>query len=192
MHTQFVSVMVPLITGQSKSVVIQVTPYDNAICEGCREYGCVVMPSGEKCVAVECPDCALEGWFRDSYGYIIKGDISLDELIRNEAKYAMTPTLWLTMYTNGELDGNVLRREHDANDILHAMEMLMESASPPSDNEEIISPTMGSLHITSPKVTSRARRQIDTARTMMESLSLGDHAECGRSGGRDTKRLRTD
>ena len=190
MKSQFVSVMVPLITGQSKNVVMQVTPYDESLCEGCQEHGCVIMPSGEKCIATECPDCALDNLFRDGYGYIIKGEVSLDELIRDEAKYALTPTVWLTSYMNGELNTNILRREHDECNVLAAMELLIDDSSPRGDQEEIASPTLGSLNITTPKVASRARRHTDNIRAMMDSLSLGDRTTepCDK---RNSKRLRT-
>lgn len=190
MKSQFVSVMVPLITGQSKNVVMQVTPYDETLCEGCQEHGCVIMPSGERCIATECPDCALDNLFRNSYGYIIKGKVSLDELIRDEAKYALTPTVWLTSYMNGELNTNILRREHDECNVLAAMELLIDDSSPRGEQEEIASPTLGSLNITTPKVASRARRHADNIRAMMESLSLGG-SESDPYDNRRSKRLRT-
>lgn len=189
MKTQFVSVMVPLITGQSKNVIMQVTPYVESLCEGCKEHGCVIMPSGERCIVTECPDCALDNLFRNSYGYVIKGEVSLDELIRNEAKYALTPTVWLTSYVNGELDEYILRREHDESSVLTAMELLIDDSSPRSDQEEIASPTLGPLNITTPKVASRARRHTENMRIMMESLSLGDR-KTETHGSHVPKRLR--
>jgi hypothetical protein len=148
------------------------------------------MPSGEKCIATECPDCALDNLFRDGYGYIIKGKVSLDELIQNEAKYALTPTVWLTSYMNEELNTTILRREHDECNVLSAMELLIDDSSPRDDQEEIASPTLGSLNITTPKVASRARRHIESMRTMMESLSLGK-TKTEAYDGRSSKRIRT-
>lgn len=186
---RFVSVMVPLSTGQSKNVVIQATPYDDALCESCRKNGCVVMPTGERCIVVECPDCALDGWFRDSYGYIINESIGVDELIRNETKYALSPSSWLSAYVDGTLSNTILFREHDTNQITDAMEILMEMthsyAEGRSDSRksetcecemtysEPSTPTLASLHITSPKIISKARRQLDITR-QLEELSIGE------------------
>lgn len=195
--TRFVSVMVPLSTGQSKSVVIQVTPHSDALCDGCKRRGSVVMPTGERCVVAECPDCALDGMFLNGYGHIIDGEISLDELIRDEAKYVLSPSSWLDAYTSGELTRSLLLREHDEADVLFAMERLVDDASPQADTEEMTSPGLSSLKITSPKVTGRARRKIDVARLMMERLVLDEHLETdladdGRTAKRQKRSLRGD
>lgn len=184
--TRFVSVMVPLNTGQSKNVVIQATPYNDALCESCRKNGCVVMPTGQRCIVVECPDCALDGWFSDSYGYIINESIGVDELIRNEAKYALSPSSWLSAYIDGTLSNTILFRDHNTNQITDAMELLMEmtysynydekcNRSSSETYSEPSTPNLASLHITSPKLLSKARRHLDITR-QLEDLFIGEPA----------------
>lgn len=193
MKSRYVSVMVPLSTGQSRHIVVQSTPYEEAICDGCRKNGSIVMTNGEKCIVVECPDCALDSWFQNSYGYKIDCDITIDELIKNEPKYSLSPSNWLSSYTDGTLKTVILEREHNEEQITTAMEYLIENVSSThrhtvgekdsclentvseADDDRISTPTLSSLSITSPKVISRARRRLDLTRRM-ESLSLGEPA----------------
>lgn len=200
-RTRYISAMVPLSTGQSKQVVVQATPYDEALCESCKRYGCVRTPSGERCVVVECPDCALDGWFTSSYGFIIRDDISLDVLVQNESKYALTPSSWLSAYIDGTLYPDVLSRPHSDADISNAMETLIDSTqgstharcsscSSCSSCSNCSSPCICSFSLQSeadgsppaglisPKLINRVRRILDVTERMEEmSLDCDDNRD---------------
>lgn len=183
--SRFISIMVPLSTGQSKLAVINALSECDIMCSGCRKNCCVTMTTGERIVIVECPDCALDNQFQDSYGYIIKDDIGLDEFMKNESKYALTCSQWLSSYIEGTLDVLFLKREHDEDRITDAMETLIESSSSYSrernlddkheyDSDVISSPSLTSLNLTSPKVINKARRRTMELSYHMETLTLGE------------------
>ena len=108
--SKYVSVMVPLNTGQSKQIMLKIC--DRTLCYYCQINACVNMPDGKRVCVGECADCALSNWFSNSYGYLIPPNICMDEFLKNESKYTLTPTTWLSAYLDNSLTMQILRKYH--------------------------------------------------------------------------------
>jgi hypothetical protein len=163
--SKYISTMVPLNTGQSKHVILKVC--DNSICYYCQTNACVTLSDG-KCVCVgECADCALSNMFSNSLGYMIPKHTTLDEFVKNENKYVLTPSVWLSAYLDNRLTSNIIHKTYDESKISRCMEILIEMQD----------------GLTSNKLISRVRRQIDSdleptyITNEMQSMKLTDVIE---------------
>lgn len=141
--SKYVSTMVPLNTGQSKHVILKVC--DNSVCNNCRTNACVTLSDGKSVCVGECADCALSNMFSNSLGYMIPKDTTIDEFVKNESKYTLSPSVWLSAYLDNCLTSNILRNNHDETKIARCMEILIDLQD----------------CLTSNKLNSRVRRQID-------------------------------
>lgn len=179
--SKYVSVMVPLNTGQSKQIMLKIC--DKTLCYYCQTNACVNMPDGKRVCVGECADCALSNWFSNSYGYLIPSNICMDEFLKNESKYTLTPTTWLSAYLDNSLTAQILRKNHEETEITRAMEILInlqdcltsnkfdKYTKLNNDKEELSphsTPTLSSLQIASPKLIGRVRKQIDIVEDMAE------------------------
>lgn len=183
--SKYVSVMVPLNTGQSKQIMLKIC--DKTLCYYCQTNACVNMPDGKRVCVGECADCALSNWFSNSYGYLIPSNICMDEFLKNESKYILTPTTWLSAYLDNSLTTQILHKNHEETEITRAMEILINlqdcltsnnyikritnSCNGNYDKEELSphsTPTLSSLQIASPKLIGRVRKQIDIVEDMAE------------------------
>lgn len=179
--SKYVSVMVPLNTGQSKQIMLKIC--DKSLCCYCQTNACVIMPDGKRVCVGECADCALSNWFSNSYGYLIPSNICMDEFLKNESKYTLTPTTWLSAYLDNSLTTQILYKYHEETEITRAMEILInlhdcltsnklnKYTKLNNDKEELSphsTPTLSSLQIASPKLIGRVRKQIDIVEDMAE------------------------
>lgn len=180
--SKYVSVMVPLNTGQSKQIMLKIC--DKTLCYYCQTNACVNMPDGKRVCVGECADCALSNWFSNSYGYLIPSNICMDEFLKNESKYTLTPTTWLSAYLDNSLTRQILRKYHDEIEITRSMEILINlqdcltsnkldkyNKLNNNDKEELSphsTPTLSSLQIASPKLIGRVRKQIDIVEDMAD------------------------
>lgn len=178
--SKYVSVMVPLNTGQSKQIMLKIC--DKTICCYCQTNACVNMLDGTRVYVGECADCALSTGFANSFGCIIPPNTTLDEFLKNESKYIILPSVWLKAYLDDSLTHYLLNRTHGEAELAKAMEMMLDFQDCLTTNTYedclTIDADLSSLQIASPKLVGRVRRHMDMdIADNMDELCLIDDVE---------------
>jgi len=197
--SKYLSLMVPLCSGQSQQIMVEVwdkTPkLCNLICEYCYNKSSVLLPDKRRVRVGECPDCAIENMFTNSYGCIIPENTYIDEFIKNPSKYELTPSHWLTAYVDDTIQLLYLKKHHKYHNFRNAIDILFDNAS------ENIYDSSNVLHqhqqhqqhqqkqIVSPKLISRFRRKVDIEDQMLW-LSISDNNMSNRNDSFDNKRAK--
>ena len=200
-NSRYLSIMMPLCSGQSQQIMVEVwdkTPKScNLICEHCYNKSSVILPDKRRVRVGECPDCAIENMFTNSYGCIIPENTCIDEFIKNPSKYELTPSHWLTAYVDDTIQLLYLKKHHKYHNFRNAIDSLFDDAS------EYIYDSSNVLHqyqhqhqhqhqqkqIVSPKLISRFRRKTDLEDQMLW-LSISDNNMSNRNDNFDNKRTR--
>lgn len=171
--SKYLSIMMPLVSGQSQQIIVEVWDKEpnicNDICEECYNKASVILPDKRKVRVGECPDCALDYMFSNSFGYIIPENMDIDEFIKNPSKYELTPSHWLTSYVDDTIQTLYLKKKHKYHKFRNAIDTLFDIASEKIyDNSNILQQKV------SPKLISRFRRKTDLEDQMLW-LSLNDN-----------------
>lgn len=163
-NSNYLTLMMPLSSGQSQQVMVEVcNPV--TMCKQCYNTASVMLSDKRKVRVGECPDCAIETMFSNSFGCIIPENMDIDEFIKNPAKYELTPTHWLTAYVDDTLHTTYLNRSHNEHKLREAIDALFDIASEPTYSQT-----------TSPKLISRVRRKTDLT-DEMDNLMIDDSYE---------------
>lgn len=186
----------PLCSGQSQQIMVEVwdkTPKScNLICEHCYNKSSVILPDKRRVRVGECPDCAIENMFTNSYGCIIPENTCIDEFIKNPSKYELTPSHWLTAYVDDTIQLLYLKKHHKYHNFRYAIDSLFD------DSSEYINDSSNVLQqhqkhqqkqIVSPKLISRFRRKTDLEDQMLW-LSLSDNNMSNTTDSFDNKRAK--
>jgi hypothetical protein len=201
-NSRYLSIMMPLCSGQSQQIMVEVwdkTPKScNLICEHCYNKSSVILPDKRRVRVGECPDCAIENMFSNSYGCIIPENTCIDEFIKNPSKYELTPSHWLTAYVDDTIQLLYLKKHHKYHNFRNAIDILFDNASDNIyDSSNVLQQKQQHQYqhqhqqkqIVSPKLISRFRRKTDLEDQMLW-LSLSDNNMSNRNDRFDNKRAK--
>jgi hypothetical protein len=104
--SRYVSVMVPLESGQSSQILLERLGA-TVMCDRCHREASIVSEAGEEFLVGKCSSCAFRSYFVDGLGIRITKHISLSEFFANETAYAITVKEWLDAYIRDNMSSLV-------------------------------------------------------------------------------------
>lgn len=100
--SRFVSLMVPLESGQATQILLESIDREN-ICRRCRDESTVVSINGQLFLVGQCSSCSFDSCFTNGLGIRIINDVTISEFFSNESSYTMTMKTWIDAYMSDDL-----------------------------------------------------------------------------------------
>jgi len=104
--SRFVSLMVPLRSGQSTQILLESVDREND-CIRCQDEASVVSDSGQLFMVGQCSSCSFDSHFSNGLGMRIPNNTTITEYFSNESSYSMSMKHWIDAYMCDELSNYI-------------------------------------------------------------------------------------